>query len=176
VKLFDDDVMSRFIWAGKAPPNDAANVLGFNVDWERYAGFQNLFPRAVKVLLMPNFVFTGEAKQDKPIEMSWRRPPSLSPYDQIMWRISRLKLNVLELGYQPMPNRKTPPKVKRRLTSLLEPFVEALVPKQGTRQVIRTEATRAKPLPPRKRKFGQTVMEKRQGYLSKKGFEPPKGR
>ncbi len=131
VEGFDNDVMSRFIWG------DMSQVLGFDVDWERYAGFKNIFPRAAKVLLMPNFIFTEKAKQDKPVEMNNEvelyfkgkrqeglMPPSFSPYDCIVWRIKRLKLNILELGYQPMPSKAVPDKVKQRLTSLLKPYLE----------------------------------------------------
>lgn len=117
VESFDDDIMSRFLWG------DTENILGFDVDWERYAGFQNLFPRAVKVLLMPNFDFTDKAKQDRPVEMSWvqrlnvdwRRqtglmPPSFSPYDGIMWRIKGLSFRYLNSATSRCRTERSPTK------------------------------------------------------------------
>jgi hypothetical protein len=183
VVAFDDDIMSRFIWASKRGPNNIANLLGFDADWEKYAGFQNIFPRAVKVLLMPNFVFTDKAKQEKPIKMNvmqqedvdWRRqtgrlPLSFSPYGCISWRIERLKLDVLELGYHPTPNKKVPYKVKQRLTSMLEAYLEMLVPNQG-RDVALSAKTAKRSV--RKKKFSWTISQKQLRYLSKLGYVPP---
>jgi hypothetical protein len=206
IRAFDDDIMSRFIWAGSERPNNIANVLGFDADWEQYAGWQNLFPRAVKVLLMPNFIWLDKARpsprtRGTPADWlqkasdllgansdprlianaAWKleydlMPPSFSVRDQIEWRIRRLKLNVFELGYQPKPNRWVPYKVKRRLASLLEPCVRKLVPKRRVGRAIRTKDTRAKQLGATRSKFDATVLEKRLKYLAKAGYEPPSAR
>jgi hypothetical protein len=207
VKAFDDDIMSRFLWG------DIANILGSDFVWERYAGWQNLFPRAVKILLTPKFVWLDKAKPtpkaDSALVDWWRRandllgankdlrlvadaawrlendlmPPSFSVRDQIEWRIRRLKLQVIELGCQPMPNRKTPPEAKRRLAYQLKPYLEPLIPSikgQISTKVIEVSNvkssnghTKVSKAPLRRKKFGSPVSEKRSRYLSKLGYEPP---
>jgi hypothetical protein len=212
VEKFDEDIMSRFIWADKKGQNSIAKVLGFDVNWERYAGWQNLFPKAVKLLVMPNFVWLPSVKctvRPTDADIDWMQvaadllgadkhpltiakvaeklqfdlmPPSFSVRDQIEWRIRRLKLQVLQLGYHPQPNRPVPYPVKRRLAFLLQPYIEKLIPKQRRKPPIGTkvakpvavEITKAKSK--QAKKFRLTVEEKELKFLRKQGYEPPKPR
>jgi hypothetical protein len=149
--MFDDSVMRRFIWGTSTGPITVANILGFDVDWERYAGWQNLFPRARKILLMPRFDWLPGTKSTvrttgspaywlqkatdlfpRDFELManalWRleydlMAPSFSVRDEIEWRIRRLKLQILELGYRPVPDTTVPAKVKLRLARLLKPYL-----------------------------------------------------
>jgi hypothetical protein len=153
VKTFDADILRRFIWADSTGPSGVDNVLGFDVDWERYAGFQNLFPQAEKALLMPRFRWLKKSKStprgtgsleywlQKASELlgsgkdtqviahtAWKlsddlRAPSYSARDEIEWRIRRLRLHVLELGHRPMPDKPIPARVNSRLTQLLMPYI-----------------------------------------------------
>jgi hypothetical protein len=64
VKMFDRDVMTRFIWVAP-PPDSVEKVLGLDADWEKSARFQNMFPKAVKLLILPNFIFIDRAEQEQ---------------------------------------------------------------------------------------------------------------
>ena len=172
VKAFDDDIMSRFVWANSTSLNNVERLIRFDVDWERYAGYQNLFPKAVKILLMPSFTWLAKSKPSQRTPLSpaeWLdeaekllgantdprliadaayrleydlMPPTFNVRDQIEWRIRRLKLHVLELGCQPTPNKKVPPIISRRIANLLKPYLETLVPENTSKQRIGTKVTK----------------------------------
>lgn len=133
--MFDRDVISRFLWA-----SDVNSILRMdNGGWERYAGNSNLFPQAIKVLIIPKFSYHPAASKEpakKPDELQnmateeYRKlgliPLSNSEKGKIEWRIKRLKLRIYELGYQPKPNVPAPDDVSERLRDFLVPHLNEL--------------------------------------------------
>jgi hypothetical protein len=134
--LFDRDVMERFLWT----PSVFDTLSMDNGGWEKYATFENLFPRAIKVLITPKFAYHAKACEvpapkkvsgDVKLIMDAHRaegsiPQSESQKDHIEWRIRKLDLKVEELGYQPLPRIDIPVDVRRRMYSILTPYLDTL--------------------------------------------------
>lgn len=139
VKQFDRDIMSRFIWGDSQIIFDRLRMR----NWERYADFSNLFPRATRVLITPKFAFSPNADREPANRkmsdlddlLKWMvqgdiseglMPPTWSQKDQIEWRIRRIELSVYPLGYQVLPDTPTPEPIKERLKGFLASCIDEL--------------------------------------------------
>lgn len=136
--LFDRDVMERFLWTNSV-------LLTLSMDdggWEKYAEHENLFPNAVRVLIIPKFAFYPKATEVRPwgqAEMMYREIAGKlnqalseevalenSEKGWIEWRIKRLKLEIQELGYQPLPKAAVPAAVKDEMNRILVNYLDRL--------------------------------------------------
>jgi hypothetical protein len=136
--LFDRDVMERFLWT----PNVFQTLKMDNDGWEKYAEHENLFPNAVKVLIIPKFAFYPKATEVRPWggaeklfrDIAGKLNQSLgdevalenSEKGWIEWRIKRLKLEIQELDYQPLPRVAVPDVVKDRMHGILVNYLDRL--------------------------------------------------
>lgn len=146
--LFDRDVMRRFLMVGTYY---VANLLGTE-NWKESP--RNSFPNAIKTLIQPAFGFTDKTKRiprsRKPLtdEVIEKRkagliPESGSERDKILWRIKRLNLRILELGYQLPIGQQLPPEIESRLSKALNSYLDESL----RRNLGSTKLPKAKPLP-----------------------------
>lgn len=132
--VFDRDVLSRFIWTQDVFDTLNANGRG----WEAQAGLSNLFPNAIKVLIIPRFTYLPSATK-VPVKLDYMTkrflanyitqgliPASSSEKDQIQWRIKRLKLQIHELNWQVRPSDPTPYWVNRNFRAILSQYLTQL--------------------------------------------------
>jgi hypothetical protein len=136
VRLFDRDVMERFLWT----PSVFSTLSMDDGGWEKYAVIENLFPNAIRVLITPKFAYhtkASEAPTPKKVSgevkliMDLRRAEGLAPQseshkDHIDWRIKKVNLRIEELGYQPLPRVPIPDGVRSRMYSILTPYLDRL--------------------------------------------------
>jgi hypothetical protein len=133
--IFDRDILSRFLWTQDAFDTLNANGRG----WEAQAGIGNLFPNAIRVLIIPRFAHLASASKTPVLKLDalTKRilakcvkagliPASSSERDQIEWRIKRLELHVHELNWQFRPDEWWPNWVTTKLKRILDGYLNQL--------------------------------------------------